>query len=365
MRTAEAIERKTEKAKRALDNALQEAAQKEQEEREQQERSRKLEAEKRKRQQERDEAVAKIQPKVAAINAAELLATHFPDVRWAIEGFLPTGCSILCGGPKVGKSILALHLALSVAIGGTALGHIDVEQGDVLYMALEDTRRRLQSRILDSGISDNADLSPLTLVTEIPRQHEGGVLWLDDWLSKNKETRFVIIDTLQKFRKPHTSNGDRYGSDYDAVSAIKTVADHHDVSVLLIHHTKKAKDADDWLNEVSGTQGLAGAADTLLFLQRGRCQNSGVLRLTGRDVEETEFAMTLDGMGWRLEGTVEEFSMSGEKQAIILQLREGGMQSPKDVASALCLKLNTIQQRMRRMCSEGLISGYGGKYWME
>lgn len=159
--------------------------------------------------------------RVQQINANDLMALDIPEVSWAVDGFLPSGCSILSGGPKMGKSILALHIALAISTGGIALGSIEVERGDVLYAALEDTKRRLQSRIRNSGIQPGSDLSRLTLVTEIPRQHEGGLMWIENWLQTHPEARLVIIDTLQRFRKPHSANGDRYASDYEAIGAIK------------------------------------------------------------------------------------------------------------------------------------------------
>ena len=53
---------------------------------------------------------------------------------------------MLAGRPKAGKSWLALNLAEAIANGGKVLG-VDVEQGDVLYLALEDNPRRLQQRL--------------------------------------------------------------------------------------------------------------------------------------------------------------------------------------------------------------------------
>jgi len=202
-------------------------------------------------------------------------------------------------------------------------------------------------------------------VTAIPKQHEGGAFWVEDWLYEHRDARLVIIDTLQKFRKPHNDKGDRYASDYEAISAVKSVSDKYDVATLIIHHTKKAKDEDDWLNEISGTQGLAGAADTLLFLKRGRCQNIGILRITGRDVEECELAMTLDGMGWRLEGNAEDFNRTNEERAVIKHLKEAGMQTPKEIADALSLNSSTTRMRLMRMKNRGLIMEYGGKYWFK
>jgi RecA-family ATPase len=59
---------------------------------------------------------------------------------------LPEGLTLLAGKPKLGKSWLAFSVALSIAAGGGALGAQPVAKGDVLYLALEDNARRLQSR---------------------------------------------------------------------------------------------------------------------------------------------------------------------------------------------------------------------------
>ena len=124
---------------------------------------------------------------IQLINAQELRRKVFAPVIWAVDGFLPAGLSILAGGPKVGKSILALHLSVGVAIGGCVLGKIFVQQGDVLYLALEDTQRRLQERINGSDIlDDTVDLSRLDLITNIPRQHEGGLQYVQYWLETHK-----------------------------------------------------------------------------------------------------------------------------------------------------------------------------------
>ncbi len=76
----------------------------------------------------------------------DLLSWELPPVRWTIPGILPEGLTLLAGKPKLGKSWLALTIALSIAAGGVALGTQPVAKGDVLYLALEDNARRLQSR---------------------------------------------------------------------------------------------------------------------------------------------------------------------------------------------------------------------------
>src|SRR3954471_17711209 len=79
--------------------------------------------------------------------AAELQRLVFPDARWAVPGLIAEGVTLLVGPPKVGKSWLGLNVAASVAEGGLALGKGDVDPGDVLYLALVDTGRRVQSRL--------------------------------------------------------------------------------------------------------------------------------------------------------------------------------------------------------------------------
>ena len=80
-----------------------------------------------------------------AWTADELMATEFPAPKWAVPGIISEGVNLLAGPPKVGKSWLSLGLALSVAAGGQAMDSVPVESGPVLYLALEDTPRRLQT----------------------------------------------------------------------------------------------------------------------------------------------------------------------------------------------------------------------------
>src|SRR5215203_4707030 len=65
--------------------------------------------------------------------APELMAETLPAVKWIVPDILPEGVTILGGKPKMGKSWMALGLAVAVATGGVALGTKRVEQGDALY----------------------------------------------------------------------------------------------------------------------------------------------------------------------------------------------------------------------------------------
>ena len=303
--------------------------------------------------------------KVNFINADDLRHIKFEPLKWAVDGFLPAGLSILAGGPKVGKSILALHLSVGVAIGGCVLGKINVQQGDVLYLALEDNQRRLQERISSSSLlgDDTVSLSHLTLVTAAPRQNEGGLDYIRWWLINHPEARLVIIDTLQMFRKQLSGKGSMYSEDYEVISEIKKLADEFDVPFLVIHHLKKAKEGEDWLNKISGSQGIAGAADSIFVLERARIDNGGILHRTGRDVEEMDFAMKLDGFGWVLQGEAEQFTMPEWKRQIVNYLKEHGKSSPSELSEVLNVNAGTMRKNLQRLVQEGLIEKVGfGSY---
>lgn len=299
--------------------------------------------------------------RVEVVNAQILRQTVLPPLKWAIDGFLPAGLTILAGSPKVGKSILALHIALAVATGGCALGKIFVQQGDVLYLALEDNKRRIQERINGSDLDADTDISRLDIAYSVPRQNEGGLAYIEFWLINHPEARLVIIDTLQMFRTQLSGKGHMYSEDYDVISEIKKLADKYDVPFLIIHHLKKAKENEDWINEFSGSQGIAGAADTLFSLKRSRTQAVGILHRTGRDVEEKDFAMTLDGFGWVLQGEAEEFTMPEWKRQILDFLKEHDTVTPAELATAYNLTPKTAQNNLRKLLQEGRIEkiGYG------
>jgi hypothetical protein len=58
----------------------------------------------------------------STFTAAELLAMELPEVRWIVPGLLPEGVTLLAGKPKLGKSWMALGIAIATAMGGVALG---------------------------------------------------------------------------------------------------------------------------------------------------------------------------------------------------------------------------------------------------
>ena len=65
-----------------------------------------------------------------------------------VDTLISQGLHILAGSPKVGKSWLALWLAVTVAKGEPVWG-MSVKQGTTLYLCLEDSVLRIQNRLFE------------------------------------------------------------------------------------------------------------------------------------------------------------------------------------------------------------------------
>ncbi|NKI40209.1 AAA family ATPase [Streptomyces physcomitrii] len=301
-----------------------------------------------------------------AWTADQLMAAHFPEPKWAVPGILAEGVSVLAGPPKVGKSWLSLGLGLSVAAGGTAFDSVPVQGGPVLYLALEDTPRRLQTR-MGKLLGGQPAPAGLTLVTECPPFPQGGMEAIAQWLERNPDARMVVIDVFAKMRGNAPQGVSAYNADYVAVGYAKRLADHYGVAVVLVHHVRKAG-SEDFLTEVSGTNGIAGAADATLVLKRARGQADGILHVTGRDVDEAEYALSFQpasGAWHLLDGPVTDHTVSDTRATILRYVRAHPGAKPKDMAGELPnVDLDTIRRTCNRMADAGqLTKDPGGRYY--
>lgn len=301
--------------------------------------------------------------------ASELQRVTFPDVRWAIPGLLPEGLTILAGRPKLGKSWLGLCVAVEIARGGLALGRVKVQQGEALYMALEDGDRRIKER-LALILGDEPWPSGLHIVTEWPKLDFGGLALLEDWLDAHPLCRYVGVDTFKRVRPRPNAKARLYDDDYEAMQPLAAMARERAVAVMPVLHARKGE-ADDPLDMISGTTGLSGAADAAMVLRRERGQADASLFLTGRDVEERDMALKWHGRDadyfhWEWIGEADDMRLSRERQDILDMIERVPGMKPGDLADAMAKTRGSVRYLLFKLVHDGKVRVKAdGTYWPE
>ncbi len=229
--------------------------------------------------------------KLITKSCEEIMTTLYKPIEFAVDGLLAQGLYILAGSPKVGKSWLALQLCLAVAKGEKLLER-ETQSGTALYLCLEDGYERIQKRLyeLTDKPSDKLFFSIMADSIGCGLEQE-----IEKFQSVHNDLRLVVIDTLQMVRSETEST---YGSDYAELLPLKALAQQLGISIVLVHHLRKAADKDPF-NMVSGSTGLNGCVDGLLVLMKAkRSTNQATLHCTGRDIEDTELLLTRQGAKW-------------------------------------------------------------------
>ncbi len=212
----------------------------------------------------------------------ELMDETLPCRRAVIEGLLGTGVYMLVGAPKIGKSFLVALVAYRVSTGTDLWGY-RVHGGTVLYLALEDDKKRLQERMARMFGVEGCD--NLHFATHAGQVGQNLDKQLQNFLREHPDTVLVIVDTLQKVREI-TTEGYSYASDYDVMTNLKQLADSYNICLLLVHHTRK-QPAGDNFEMISGTNGLLGGSDgALLMKKENRTDLTATLELSSRDQPE-------------------------------------------------------------------------------
>ena len=227
--------------------------------------------------------------KLETITAEDLQNRTYEPTHFLVDELIPEGLHILAGAPKIGKSWLALWLCLCVA-QGQALWNFATTQGEALYLSLEDSFQRIQTRLFD--LTEDAPPTLHFAIMADTLKH-GLEQQIEQFLTEHPTTKLVVIDTLQRVRGTG-SDSNLYANDYQDIGLLKKLADKRHIAILLIHHLRKLHD-DDPMNMISGSTGLSGAADSTFVLQKNsRLANIASLHCTGRDIPDRTLKLELD-----------------------------------------------------------------------
>jgi hypothetical protein len=299
-------------------------------------------------------------------NTDAIMATKYPALRAIVPGYLYEGFSVLAGRQKLGKTWLGIDWAAAVATGGIAMGSIPCEQGDVLYIDMENGPRRIQGRIntLFPDERNRPNLSRLEWVTEAPQLDHGFIAELERWRMSVSVPTLAIIDVLQRIKPPGSLARNAYENDYSIWAPLQHWATSNGIAVLGLHHTKKGG-ADDPLEALSGSNGLSACADTTIVLDQN--QNGRTLYVRGRDVEEKETAVIFAAGNWTVLGEASDVRRSDERSVIVSTLTDNREpMTPSELAAALGKQPNNIKQLLFKMAKAGELHRVGkGRYWTD
>jgi|11_taG_2_1085331.scaffolds.fasta_scaffold03715_6 hypothetical protein len=210
-----------------------------------------------------DEPPAKILP---ILGLSEL--RNMPPVKWLVDGVITKhGFSALYGAPGVGKSFIALDIALSVAYG-RAWHDRTVDGGKVLYIAGEGVGglgKRVKAWETHYGLNDNVPLQVVPKAVQF--RDEADIQELIDTIDHfGGGYRLIVIDTVARSMVGMEENSSSESGIF--VAACDRIRTHADCALLAIHHSGK-----DASRGMRGSNALLGAVDTSLQVKAAGKEN--------------------------------------------------------------------------------------------
>lgn len=240
------------------------------------------------------EEVKKGLPKLTAISAYDLQQKEFEEKYYAVENMIPEGETVIAAPPKTGKSWLMLDMCLKVAEGKQFLG-FNTKLSDTLYLALEDGDSFEQERLNIVTGNNTAPKNFHFVFSNVMPMNEGFLLQLEELLKAFPDIKVVVIDTLQFIKYRQTKSESAYECDYRTGRDLKEFAEKKHLAIVVVTHTTKMIHIEDEMSNVSGTNGVTGAADAVIVLSKEkRVDKDAKMFITGRKVRQSMHSIKFD-----------------------------------------------------------------------
>jgi hypothetical protein len=284
-----------------------------------------------------------------------------PPVEYAIDGFVVSrGLSLLYGNSGIGKTFVALDMALSIASGMPWMGR-ETRHGRVLFVETEGAfglAERNESWQLRHGAAINPDigyvLEPVNLLD--PKQVNEFIRGVQAF-----QPYQIFLDPLARLMEGGDENS---GVDMGkSIGAMRRIATETGAGVLLVHHQGKNASKKE-----RGHSSLGGALDIRMRVTRNG-DTIKVLVDKDRDRPTGMSAhMKLVPIGGSAvpESTAGP-SVTGDKDVVALQVlaafgdegaNHGAWQS--DLYGAMGEAPATFDRRRKRLLADGLVTGGSG-----
>jgi len=276
------------------------------------------------------------------LSAKDLLQLPPDPTRWIWDQTLPAGgASILVAKPKIGKTHLAVNLAIAISRGIPFLRR-ETQQCGVVYLSLDGSLPEITETFLSFGLKET---DPIYL-------HAGAapseaLKWVMQRVNE-KSARFVVVDTLQRLFRFQNVND--YSEVTNALEPLLEGARQQNCHVLFTHHAKK--DASDDLDSSIGSTAIRGLAYTYLHMKRLANSERRILRSDQRSGKNIpELAIGFGNAGWlEIQGTMEDAEIAEAIPLIreVLEAEEMSM-TEKDIRQAVPRRGVIVSKAIRQM----------------
>ncbi|MDB0033862.1 AAA family ATPase [Alphaproteobacteria bacterium] len=302
------------------------------------------------------------------ISCEELMKKKFNPISYLVNDLIAEGFTLFAGKPKVGKSWFLLQLSFMITLGQPFLNK-ECPKGPVIYFSLEDSARRIKSRIELMGYTEIP--KDLHFIFTSPKFDNKGIEKLRFLIDRYKPA-LVIVDTIQKVidKSKASAKQTSYENQYDQYGAIKDLSDELGVSIIASTHQKK-REEDDIYSTINGSMAMQGASDQLIIMAKNNNNEYFTLNTIGRDVLEQELALSRNSqsMQYAFEGEAKLFGENQQRSDVISILKEKREpMTPQEIAfeiniNATKREINNLTQILNRMYHEGKLNKPSyGKY---
>lgn len=232
--------------------------------------------------------VEKNLPALQSISAAELQTKVFEEKFYAVQNMIPEGETVLAAPPKTGKSWLMLDMCIKVAKGEKFLS-FDTSKCGTLYLALEDGDSFEQERLNKVLDGATAPENFHFVFSNVMPMQTGFLIQLGKLLDNLPDVKVVVIDTLNFVKYRQGKNANAYEVDYQTGTELKAFGEKRHIAIVCVTHTTKMLHQEDNMADVSGTNGVTGAADSVIVLsKKTRMAADAKIFITGRKVRQSQ-----------------------------------------------------------------------------
>ena len=252
----------------------------------------------------------------------DLLAEDIPDPVSLIDGLLHEGMVLFGGKSKRGKSWLMFDLAISVATGRHALRHFPCARpAPVLYLALEDGKKRLQTRarMIQANLTTVDNLHLLYTFPAFPE----GITQLERYIQRYG-FQLVVIDVLAHLEQASKAKGGGekgYHEVYEMFAPLQALRRQYPFAIVMLTHLRK-QEAEEAFDGLHGSVAYQGAQDVLWVLERKPKDNDALLHISDKDTEDQTLAITFVDGHWEYVGEGEEYELDKERRKILRVLAD-------------------------------------------